>query len=247
MAEGRGAATPGACAEPRASASHTLRVAGALRSGRDVWGDALLASPDGPTYEGARRYLPPLLYAGAPGKRPLTDSGVYYLPFAQPLGVRGAGTVALHVADGSQVISNRVGARSLTVFVGPDGRERYGSCLRRLEPARLAGGYLPILETSYVDAAGTRYRQESFAAQAAGGLASFVRIHVDARLAAARVRLQPTAGRTLTYRIPRGATRTLYVGWLNDPRRARILPLSKPRFDGARDSVAADWNLRLAA
>ena len=85
-----------------------MRVEAALRAGQDVWGNALLAAPEGPTYAGARRYLPPLLYARAPGKRPLTDSGVYYLPFAQPLGVRGAGTVALHVADGSQVISNRV-------------------------------------------------------------------------------------------------------------------------------------------
>ena len=30
--------------------------------------------------------------AGAPGKRPLTESGVYYLPFGQPRGVQGAGT-----------------------------------------------------------------------------------------------------------------------------------------------------------
>jgi pimeloyl-ACP methyl ester carboxylesterase len=224
-----------------------MRVEAALRDGRDVWGNALLAAPDGPTYAGARRYLPPLLYARAPGKRALTDSGVYYLPFAQPLGVRGAGAVGLHVADGSQVISNRVGARSLTVFVGRDGRERYGSCLRRLAPAHLAGGYLPILETAYVDAAGTRYRQESFAARAAGGLASFVRIEVEARRAPARVRLQPSAGRTLVYRIQRGATRTLYVGWLNDPSRARTFRVDQARYEGARDSVAAYWNLRLAA
>ena len=241
------AATPSPCADPRASASHTMRVESALRAGQDVWGEALLRAPDGPTYAGARRYLPPLLYARAPGKRPLTASGVYYLPFAQPLGVQGAGTVALHVADGSQVISNRVGGRSLTVFVGPDGRERYGSCLARLRPAQLAGGYLPVLETSYVDAAGARYRQESFAARATGGLASFVRIEVDTRRAAARVRLQPTGGRALSYRIPRGAVRTLYVGWLNDPRRARTFRVDKARYDGARDSVAAYWNLRLAA
>ncbi len=245
--EARAAAAPDPCPDPRASASHALRVEAALRAGRDVWGNALLAARDGPTYAGARRYLPPLLYARAPGKRALTDSGVYYLPFSQPLGVRGAGAVGLHVADGSQVISNRVGARSLTVFVGPDGSERYGSCLRRLQPAHLAGGYLPILETAYVDAAGARYRQESFAARAAGGLASFVRLEVDARQAAARVRLQPTAGRVLSYRVPRGATRTLYVGWLNDPRRARTFRVDEERYEGARDSVAAYWNLRLAA
>ncbi len=99
-----------------------------------------------------RRLLPPLLFARASGKRPLTESGVYYLPFGQPLGARGAGSVALHVADGSQVIAERVGGRRLTILVGKQGRERYGSCLARLGQARLADGYLPIMTTSYTDA-----------------------------------------------------------------------------------------------
>ena len=247
-AQPAGGAAPGACADPRASASHALRVASALRSGRDVWGEALLASPDGPTYEAARRYLPPLLYARAPGKRPLTDSGVYYVPFGQPLGVQGAGTVALHVADGSQVISNRVGERSLDVFVGRDGRERYGSCLSRLTPARLAGGYQPILETRYTDAAGTRYRQESFAARypGVGGLASFVRLDVIAARAPARVRFRTSSGGTSLYRIPPRTTRTLYVGWLVHPSRSRTFAVDAERYGRARDSVADYWNRRLA-
>ena len=56
----------------------------------------------------------------------------------------------------------QIGGHSLGIFVGAAGRERYGDCLTRLTPARLADGYLPILETSYVDAHGVRYSQESF-------------------------------------------------------------------------------------
>ena len=177
--------------------AHASRVERALRTRHDVWGNALLSAPDGPSYEAARRLLPPLLYARAPGKRALTESGVYYVPFGQPLGARGAGSVALHVADGSQVIAERVGGRRLTILVGAKGRERYGSCLARLGQARLAGGYLPIMSTTYTDAARVRYRQESFAAQTSetGSLVSFVRLDVDARRASAKVvqlRLKPS-------------------------------------------------------
>jgi pimeloyl-ACP methyl ester carboxylesterase len=240
-------AEPGACAQQRASAAHTQRVAAVTRSGRDVWGERLLAARSGPTYAAAARLLPPILYARAPGKKPLTDSGVYYVPLGQPEGVQGAGTVALHVADGSQVIANRVGERSLTVLVGAEGTERYGTCLRRLTPARLAEGYLPIMETGYADAAGNRYRQESFAAHdsQAGGLVSFVRLEVDAR-EAVLVRFRPTAGRMLSFRVGAGTQPTFYVGWLNHPRRARVFPVEQDRYDTARARVVAYWNQRLA-
>lgn len=181
-----------ACAVPATSPAYAARVAKALAAKEDVWGDALLARPGGPSYERARALLAPLLLARAAGGKPLTESGVYYLPFAQPDGPRGAGSVALHVADGSQVISRRVGGRSLDVFVGAAGTERFGSCLARLGQPALGGGYLPILETRYVDAAGAHYRQESFAAHVpqTASLVSFVRVSVDTRHAASAVTLR---------------------------------------------------------
>ncbi|HYK07859.1 MAG TPA: hypothetical protein VEW11_08795, partial [Gaiellaceae bacterium] len=254
------------CAPPRASAGHTSRVERALRTHHDLWGNALLGAPDGPSYEAAKRLLPPLLYARAPGKKALTESGVYYLPFGQPLGARGAGSVALHVADGSQVIAERIGGRRLTLFVGAKGRERYGSCLARLGQARLAAGYQPIMSTTYADAARVRYRQESFAAQTSetGSLVSFIRLDIDARRASAKtvqVRLKPSVRKlrsvlafsrggtvkrsVLTYRIKRGARRTVYLAWLNYPGR-QTLAIDAARYERARRAVIAYWNGRLS-
>ncbi|HSC91642.1 MAG TPA: hypothetical protein VLB86_08320 [Gaiellaceae bacterium] len=188
------ATAAGTCPPLRVDAGASARAWRALRARRDVLGEALLAAPGGPTFERVRRSLPPLLLARAPGRTPLTDSGFHYLPFAVPRREAGAATAALHVADGSQVVSRSVDGRSLTVHVGRVGRERYGSCRSRLGTARLASGWLPILATRYVDAAGVRYRQESFAAGIAQtpGLVSFVRLTADARAARADARIRFT-------------------------------------------------------
>jgi hypothetical protein len=273
-----GAATQQACTVQRASPAYTARVARALRARHDLWGAQLLAAPGGPTYERASSHLAPLLYARAPGKRPLTATGVYYLALAQPEGVQGAGSVALHVADGSQIVADRIGGRSLSVWVGPEGRERHGACVRRLVPARLADGWLPIVETGYTDGAGASYRQESFAGRVpqTRSLLSFVRLTVDtrnARSATTLVRFAPSAtglrrdgdrlvrdgsthlvfgsgarsaGAAVTYSVPRGTTRTLYVAWVNYPGPARPFTLDEAVYESARRSVVSYWQQRLA-
>ena len=186
------------CPRRTASSAYTSAVAQAIASRRDVWGERLLAAPDGPTYEAARQFLSPLLYGQQRQYRPLTPSGVYYLAFSYPLSASSKPMYALHVADGSQVITRRIGpwSPSLTVNVGRHGRERYGACLAWLAPARLAEGYLPILQTSYVDAGGVRYRQESFLARVKGWrpLVSLVRLRIDTRSSrtAAVVRFIPS-------------------------------------------------------
>jgi len=231
---------PAVCAPPRASSAYTARTIAALRAHTDVWGNRLLSAPGGPTYAGAARYLKPLLLARGPKGAPLTVSGVYYLPFGQPDGARGAGSVALHVADGSQILAERVGGRSVTVWVG-DGRERYGSCLARLGGPALADGYLPILQTRYVDAAGARYAQESFAARvpATGSLVSFVRVAIDARRAHRPVRLRIAPS---IFSARRGAARTVYVAWRGGAAR----PVTPEAYAAARRSVVSYWRSRLA-
>lgn len=229
---GREAAASGCAAAP-ASTAYAARVAGALRSGRDVWGEQLLAQRNGPTVATARSFLRPLLWARGPRGTRLTATGVYYLPFAEP-DVRGAKAVALHVADGSQIISRRAGGPSLGVFVGSAGGERFGSCRARAGTPGLAEGWLPILETRYADAAGARYRQESFAGRAGSRLVSFIRVSVDARRARSAVTVRFSPGRA--YRIARGGQRTVYATW----------PGTQADYAAARAQVVAFWRGRLA-
>jgi hypothetical protein len=244
-ATSRGEAAPAGCPHAGPSAASVARTAAALRARRDVWGNELLARPGGPTFAAARRYLAPITRALGRGGEPITASGFYYLPFAQPEGPRGAGSVALHVADGSAIVAQRVGGPALTVAVGAAGREPYGSCVARLSGPSLAAGWLPVLETRYRDADGARYRQESFAARDAktGRLTSYVAIAVDGRHAdrAVRVRLSSSSGRSLLVRVPRGATRSLDASW--SPGRLRSVDASA--YADARRSTETYWLDRL--
>jgi hypothetical protein len=187
-----------ACAPRTASASYASSVQAAVGSGKDVWGGQLLRARGGPTYAAARTFLTPLTRALQWHGRTLTTSGSYYVPFSFPFTSYGSTVFALHVADGSEIITRHIGGASLGIYVGGAGSERYGSCPSRLQPAHLAEGYLPVLQTSYVDAAGVTYHQESFVGRAYGAFGarsviSFVRLVVDARRStrAATVRLVP--------------------------------------------------------
>jgi len=275
---GRARSSSVACAPRLASSAYTSSIQQAVASNTDLWGAQLLRAHGGQTYRGARRFLAPLNGAVQWGGR-LTASGSYYLAFSFPFTSYGSTVYALHVADGSQIITRRVEGASLTVYVG-DGSERYGSCVARLQPARLADGYLPVLETSYTDAGGVRYRQESFVGRAYGkkygarSVISFVRLEVDASRAsrAATVRLVPWrllthsaadrlslggrtrlivsdgakfAGGVVRYRVPRGATQTIYAEWLNAPSDARYVHATEAVYDKALSTVEAFWQSRL--
>jgi hypothetical protein len=239
-----------ACTTPAPGRAYVERVDRVLRAKRDIWGDALIASPGGPTYEGVRRYLTPLFLAGAPKQTAATESGVHYLALGQPDGAGGADTVALHVADGSQIVADRMDGPRLSVGVGDRGDERYGSCLSRLSRSRLADGWLPILETAYTDSTGVRYRQESFAARVPGtdSLVSFVEIDADAReaSAAAELRLAPSTGSALTHTIAPGTTRKVLVAWPVTSRSRRPATVDSASYEAARRSLIAYWTSRLA-
>lgn len=179
------------------SDAYKSSVVQALASGPDVMGNKALATPGGVTYNSVKDDLKPLMYALAPAAAGsyLTDSGVYYVPFGKPAGPSDPGSVALHVADGSQIISNKAGNRSMRIFIGATGAERYGECLADLATPGLRDGYLPILETNYRDHDGVQYQQESFATDLPGTsqLASYVKVSANSGrsgIAATQIRVQ---------------------------------------------------------
>ena len=235
-----------ACAQPIPTAGYVQRVDRALRAKLDIWGNALLARSREPTYDGARRYLGPLLLARASRGQPLTRSGFHYVAFTQPSGSGGSGSAALHVADGSQILSQRSTGPSLTIGVGSEGRERYGSCLARLTLPRLAAGYLPILRTRYVDSAGVHYVQESFAARVrpSSSLTSFVRLRADARFARGDtvVRLTASSGAPLSQAVAARTFVDAYASWTPaGPRQ-----IDRTEYEAARASLVSYWRGRLA-
>ncbi len=271
------AAAAVSCATPRATAPYSDSIQRAVNSGPDLWGSRLLNSRAGPTLGAAERYLAPLLLATQRRQRPLTPSGFYYVPLSFGFSSYGPAVFALHVADGSEIITRHVGGPSLTFYVG-NGRERYGSCTERLHPARLAEGYLPIVQTSYVDANGVKYRQESFVGRAYGArsVVSFVKLEIDAGAArsGATVRLVPwkllahsapdrlayRGGSRLIvsdgaefvdgvvrYRVARGDEATVYAEWLNGPSEAKTLHADAPTYDTARTTVVNYWTTRLTS
>jgi hypothetical protein len=218
-------AAVGAQAAPRTAActtrlatSSAQRIDRALRAKQDVWGNAILRAP---SYAAAARYLQPLLFARGPKGSRLTPSGVYYVPFVDP----SSGYVALHVADGSALIRRRVGGRALTIDAGP---ERFGSCLARLSTPQLLDGYLPVLETHYVDSDGTAFDEESFVAQGR----SFVHL---ATTGGASIRLVSKSG-TLT------ESSSAYATWSG----GAPVAIDPTTYEQARQGVVDAWNARLA-
>src|SRR5215470_846667 len=273
----RPAVAAAACPQRALGASYTASVRQAVTSPRDLWGERLLRARDGPTYAAARRLLAPLGRAVQWHRQPLMPSGSYYVPFSFPFSAKGSTVYALHVADGSEIETRVVGGPSLSVYVG-SGTERFGACTGRREPAALAAGSLPVLETGYTDGNGVRYRQESFVGRALGArsVVSFVRITADARhaRAASTVRLVPWrtlariaparlgagdrsrlivsrggsfSGAAMRWRVPAGATRTIYAEWLHAPSAARYLHATRAAYQAARGIAVGFWRSRLDA
>ncbi|MGW3607074.1 LamG-like jellyroll fold domain-containing protein [Micromonospora sp. NPDC005161] len=160
------------------------RVNGALEQGSDHWGEKLLDLPDGPTMTNVKPLLVPANHGGT------TDAASpwYYLPFTYPAPDPSRWAeerdFSLHVADGSELMSQWSDARAtqrVRFFVGAGGAERYGQAEVRSGDPRLTGGYLPILSNSYRDAAGVRYERESFVTELTPGgpAVSMLRFVVD--------------------------------------------------------------------
>src|SRR3569833_2939184 len=117
LAAARVEAAPTAVCAPRlATPAYAASIEHAAASGRDLWCARLLALKGGPTYAAARHMLTPLSRALQWHASPLTASGSYYLPFSFDFTPNGARVFALHVADGSQIVTRRVGGPTLSLY-----------------------------------------------------------------------------------------------------------------------------------
>jgi hypothetical protein len=123
----------------------------------DLWGEASLREPGGPSYAFFERLLPPLRYVDAP-----------FLHYPIVLCAPGARVKTRFVSNGSAINArgrmpiwkNEAGV-PIEVRVG-DRRESFGADVSRLDGPRYAEGFLPIVGVSYaVD--GERFGQECFA------------------------------------------------------------------------------------
>jgi len=130
----------------------------AIASKTDLWGEAALKQPGGPTYEFFERLLPPLRYV---------DADFRHYPIL--LSAAGARLKGRLVSNGSAINAlarqpnwkNETGT-PVHVLVGAQ-RETFGSDLARLHGPKLADGYLPIVQLKYTQGDDT-YGEEAFAA-----------------------------------------------------------------------------------
>lgn len=106
-----------------------------------------------------------------------------------------------------------------------------------------------MLETSYTDGAGVRYRQESFVGRAPHSteLLSYLHVAADARSAGtgATIRLAATDGRRVTAPVPPGGRTDLYAAWGH---RTGAAPrtIQPAAYDRARAATADFWRDQLA-
>jgi hypothetical protein len=132
----------------------------------DVWAEAAIRQPGGPSYEFFRDLLPPLRWAN-------TEFRHYPIVLSAP----GAAVKARYISNGSAINPR---ANKLPMWYDPDfgveffvgeRPELFGADLQRLDGPRYLDGWLPVVQTSYKHGEATIH-QEAFSP--AGGEAEDV-------------------------------------------------------------------------
>ncbi|MBX6314142.1 MAG: hypothetical protein IRY99_14685 [Isosphaeraceae bacterium] len=153
-----GRAEAGPPAAPNSSGHRLPGPEEVIAAKTDLWGEAALRQPGGPTYEFFAGLLPPLRYVDAD-----------FLHYPIVLSAPGSPAKARLVSNGSAINAlarqpnwkNETGI-PVHVRVGRS-REPFGADLARLDGPRYADGFLPIVQLHYThDGAG--YEEEAFAA-----------------------------------------------------------------------------------
>lgn len=148
----------------------------AISARHDLWGEAALRQPGGPSYEFFAKLLPPLRYVDAPFRH-------YPIVLSAP----GSTGKARLVSNGSALnaLARQPNWRGeagvpVTFRVGREG-ETFGEDLGRLDGPRYAAGWLPIVRLRYRHG-GSVYTEEAFAAvgpEAARLGVTFVKLAVE--------------------------------------------------------------------
>jgi hypothetical protein len=129
----------------------------AIASKADLWGDAALRQPGGPSYAFFERLLPPLRYVDADFRHyPIVLSA----PNAPQKGRLISNGSGINLLARQPNWKNEAGT-PVHVLVG-DRRETFGQDLARLEGPHYAEGYLPIVQLRYT-CDGDVYGEEAFA------------------------------------------------------------------------------------
>src|SRR5690349_4818821 len=122
----------------------------------DVWGEAAIRAPGGPSYEFFRDLLPPLRYANTAFRH-------YPIVLSAPL----APVKARFVSNGSGINLRadkppmwKEPGIPVSFFVG-ETPEPFGADIERLDGPVYAGGWLPVVHVGYT-AGGVAYRQAAF-------------------------------------------------------------------------------------
>ncbi len=144
--------TPPAAAQP-------LPTPQAMAAAReDVWGEAAIRQPGGPSYEFFKDLLPPLRYVNTAFRH-------YPIVLCAP----GAPVKARWVSNGSGINLRadkppmwKEAGVPVAFFVGQK-PEPFGADVRRLDGPRYTDGWLPVVHVGYT-AGGVAYVQEAFAA-----------------------------------------------------------------------------------
>src|SRR5215212_4762128 len=123
----------------------------------DVWGEAALRQPDGPSYEFYRDLLPPLRYVNTAFKH-------YPIVLSAPL----APVKARWISNGSGINLRadkppmwKEAGTPVAFFVG-ENSEAFGADVERLATQRYVRWYLPVVLVRYV-CGGIEYQQATFA------------------------------------------------------------------------------------
>jgi hypothetical protein len=123
----------------------------------DIWGEAAIRSPAGPSYEFFKDLLPPLRYVNTAFKH-------YPIVLSAPLA-----PVKARLASNGSGINLRAEkppmwkeAGTPVEFLVGDKGERFGAHIDQLDGPRLYRGWLPVVQLAY-SAGGVRYIQEAFA------------------------------------------------------------------------------------